>query len=132
MKDHDLIVIDSLELVACIGVPAEERAAPQRLTATLTLEPLRDFRALDDRIENTVDYFAVGEFVKQLGAANSRQLLETLAGDICAQLLARFPLRAVEIELRKYILRETAFVAVRLRRDSGVGAGPVDSLPQRR
>src|SRR5207249_4463684 len=48
----DLILIDQLELSARIGVPDAERAQPQRLTATLTLQPQRDFSALQDRIEN--------------------------------------------------------------------------------
>ena len=113
----DRIVIDSLELSSFIGVPEEERAAAQRLTVNLVLEPTRDFSDLDDIIENTVDYFRVCEEVKALSLACPRRLIETLAGDIAAHLLAHFPLRAVEIELRKYILSDTAFVAVVLRRE---------------
>jgi len=116
----DCIRIESLELSSLIGVPEEERAAPQRLTASLVLEPIRDFRALDDRLENTVDYFAVCAHIKALATARPRCLIETLAGEIAAELLARFPLRAVEIELRKFILPDTAFVAVHLRRERGV------------
>ncbi|EDY19813.1 dihydroneopterin aldolase [Chthoniobacter flavus Ellin428] len=117
----DSIRIESLELRSYIGVPAEERAATQRLTVSLVLEPVRDFRALDDRIENTVDYFDVGNFVKALSLSGPRQLIETLAEEIAGQLLARYPLRAVEVELRKYILPDTAFVAVQLRREREAG-----------
>ena len=113
----DTILIEALELFAVIGVPDEERAAPQRLTASLALEPVRDFHALDDRLENTVDYFAVGEAVKAIAAARPRRLLETLAEEIATELLARFALRSVEIELRKFILADTAFVAVKTRRE---------------
>jgi len=113
----DRIRIESLELSSFIGVPDEERATAQRLTASLVLEPIRGFRALDDRIENTADYCAVCEIVKSLGRARPRHLLETLAEEIAGELLARFPLRAVEIELRKFILPDTAFVAVQLRRE---------------
>jgi 7,8-dihydroneopterin aldolase/epimerase/oxygenase len=111
------IRIESLELSSFIGVPDEERATAQRLTASLVLEPSRGFTGLEDRLENTVDYFAVCEFVKSLGLARPRHLLETLAAEIAGELLARFPLRAVEIELRKFILPDTAFVAVQLRRE---------------
>ena len=114
----DRIVIDSLELSAFIGVPAAERAAAQRLTVNLVLEPIRDFSALGDALENTVDYFRVCEEVKALALARPRRLLETLAGDIATHLLARFALRAVEVELRKYILPDTAFVAVKIRREA--------------
>jgi len=115
MPDH--IRIESLELSAHIGVPDEERATAQRLTASLLLEPIRDFRALGDLIENTVDYFAVCQCVKALSLARPRHLLETLAEEIAGELLAHFPLRSVEIELRKFILPDTAFVAIQLRRE---------------
>lgn len=114
MTDH--ILIHSLELSSCIGVPDAERAAAQRLTVNLVLEPIRDFTAVGDAIENTVDYFRVCEEVKVLSLARPRCLLETLAEEIAALLLARFSLRAVEVELRKYILPDTAFVAIAIRR----------------
>lgn len=113
----DRILIDGLELSAQIGVPDEERAAAQRLTVNLVLEPMRNFDELEERIENAVDYFAVGEFVKSLSAARPRKLIETLAGEIASELLERFPLQAVEVELRKYILRDTQHVAVAIRRE---------------
>ena len=113
----DRILIEGLELSSCIGVPDEERAAAQRLTVSLVLEPIRGFSDLGDALENTVDYFRVCEEVKALALARPRRLIETLAGDIAALLLARFALRAIEVELRKYILPDTAFVAVALRRE---------------
>ena len=102
----DRILIDGLELSSCIGVPDEERATAQRLTANLVLEPIRDFTALGDALENTVDYFRVCAEVKALALARPRRLIETLAEDLAALLLTRFALRAVEIELRKYILSD--------------------------
>ena len=112
----DRILIDGLELSSCIGVPDEERATAQRLTANLMLEPIRDFTALGDTLENTVDYFRACAEVKALALARPRRLIETLAEDLAALLLTRFALRAVEIELRKYILSDAAFVAVKIRR----------------
>ena len=113
----DRILIASLELSSFIGVPDAERAAAQRLTVNLVLEPIRGFSDLGDALENTVDYFRVCEEVKALSLARPRHLIETLAADIAALLLARFALRAVEVELRKYILPDTAFVATALRRE---------------
>jgi dihydroneopterin aldolase len=115
----DTIHIEQLELTAHIGVPEAERAEPQRLTVNLTIEPVRTFGELDDRIENTVDYFAVCEAVKALVAARHRRLIETLAEEIAALVLEQFAVRAVEVELHKYILPDTAHVAVRARRQSG-------------
>jgi dihydroneopterin aldolase len=115
MPDH--ILIEALELSSFIGVPDDERAVAQRLTANFVLEPVRGFSALGDEIANTVDYFAVCEAIKTFSLARPRRLIETLAEEIAAALLARFPLQAIEVELRKYILPDTAFVAVRIRRE---------------
>ena len=114
----DLILIDSLELSAQIGITAEERALPQRLTVTLQLQPARNFTRLEDRIENTVDYFNVCAAVKEIAAARPRSLLETLAEEIAAGVLEKFPVQALEVELRKYILPDTRFVAVKIHREN--------------
>ena len=113
----DLILVDSLELSAQIGITEEERSEAQRLTVSLQLQPARNFSALDDRIENTVDYFAVCGVVKEMAACRPRNLLETLAEEIAGELLELFPLQAVDIELRKYILPDTRFVAVKIHRE---------------
>lgn len=113
---RDAIVIEALELSAHIGVPEAERAAPQRLTVSLRLEPREGFAELEDELARTVDYFAVCQAVQALAKARPRQLIETLAEEIAALVLARFAVATVEVELRKFILPETAFVAVRLRR----------------
>ena len=115
---YDRIIIDSLELRARVGVPAEERTAAQRLTASLTLEPLGLLSNLDDRLDRTIDYHEVALSVKEIAESRSRQLIETIAEDIVLQLLQRFPLRSVQIELRKYVLPDTNFVAVRLQRSA--------------
>jgi dihydroneopterin aldolase len=112
----DLIHIEALEIDTHIGVPDEERATAQRLTVTLTLEPMADFQTLGDRIEATLDYAAVCDAVQALAAARPRRLVETLAEEIAAELLARFALRRLTVEIRKFILPQTAYVAVRIER----------------
>lgn len=112
----DQIVIRALELTTHIGVPDEERDAPQRLTVDLVLEPLNDFRNLDDSIEQTVDYYAVSKAIQALARARPRKLIETLAEEIAGLVLSRFAVRMVELELRKYILPDTDHVAVRIQR----------------
>jgi 7,8-dihydroneopterin aldolase/epimerase/oxygenase len=113
----DAIHVQELELFAKIGVPEEERAAPQRLAVNLTLYPARSFSGLDDAVENTVDYFVATRAVKEFASQRECQLIETLAEEIARLLLERFPLIAVEVELRKFILPDTAYVAVKLRRE---------------
>lgn len=118
----DQIIVRALELSANIGVPDEERQTPQRLTVDLVMEPASGFADLGDSIERTVDYFAVSKAVQALARERPRKLIETLAEEIAAMLLSRYGLRAVEIELRKYILPDTDHVAVRIRRERESGS----------
>ncbi len=114
----DAIRIEQLELSAHLGVPEDERAAPQRLTVSLSLVPKTDFRDLRDDILRTVDYFEVCQRVKAEAASHPRRLLETLAEDLAAMLLREFPLASVDLELRKFILPDTAHVAAIIRRSA--------------
>lgn len=115
----DLIHIEALEVRSRVGVAVEERAEPQRLTVTLTLEPARDFRALGDRLEGTIDYAAVCEALKAIAAARPRRLVETFAEEIASGLLAQFPIRRLTVEVRKFILPGTDYVAIRIDRSEG-------------
>ncbi len=112
----DLIHIEALEVRSHIGVPDEERAEPQRLTVTLTLEARTDFRTLGDRFEETIDYAAVCDVVQAIALERPRKLVETLAEEIAAGLLHRFPIRQLTVEVRKFILPQTDYVAVRIER----------------
>jgi len=114
--DSDAILIEKLEIAARVGTTAEERAWPQPLTITLSLWPKGGFSGVGDQIERTVDYAAVCEVVRGVTATRSRHLIETLAEEVAAALMDQFPLAALELELRKYILPGTEYVGVRIRR----------------
>jgi dihydroneopterin aldolase len=86
--ENDSIAVTGLGLVCRIGVPEEERAVPQRLEADLVLWPCRDFRDLGDSLAGTVDYGAVALQCREVAVSQDRQLIETLAGDLAAALLA--------------------------------------------
>jgi FolB domain-containing protein len=119
---RDTILIDSLELSTCIGVPDEERERPQRLTVNLAIEPVRSMDGMDDDFLYAVDYFEVSRRVQDLARAHERRLIETLATEIAEMILRDFAVRAVTVELRKYILPDTAFVAVKVHRHWGEAA----------
>ena len=116
MKLPDEIHVANLALNVRVGVTDEERTQPQRLTVSLTLRPARGFDGLGDRIENTVNYAAVCAAVRALAATRPRRLIETLALEIADEILVRFDVASVDVELRKYILPDTDYVAVRLSR----------------
>jgi len=113
---RDAILIEQLELSAHLGIGEGERKIAQRLTANLVLEPHNGCSGLKDDLANSVDYLVVSRRVQALARERPRRLLETIAEEIASELLAQFPLAAVSVEVRKYILPDTAFVAVRVHR----------------
>jgi dihydroneopterin aldolase len=113
----DRIYIHELKLSAHIGVPDEERARPQRLTASITLWPSAVFGELEDRLEKTLDYAAVCEDVKKFVRGRNDKLIETMGDAIARRLLEAFPLRRVDLELRKFVLPDVDYVAVSLTRE---------------
>jgi 7,8-dihydroneopterin aldolase/epimerase/oxygenase len=113
---NDEIRIEELELMARVGVPAEERADPQRLVVSITLQPLHSFGDTGDDLSRTIDYAAVCAEVRRFVGRRQDKLIETLADEIAAHLLRQFKLLAVELELRKFVLPETRYVAVRVAR----------------
>jgi len=112
----DSIRINGLEVQVRIGVPDEERAAPQKLVIDVVMES--DFRGIADDIARTTDYAAVAAWLKEECARREWRLLETLAEDLAAGLLSRFPrVGAVTLQIRKFVLPQTRDVSVTLRRE---------------
>jgi len=106
--------------MAQVGVPDEERAQPQRLTVSLVLQPRNSFDRLNDELKGTVDYVAVCQDLQQFLSGRRQKLIETLAHEMAEHLLAQFDLIRVELELRKFVLPETRFVAARIVRTRAV------------
>ncbi len=115
----DAIVIEELELNLRIGVPEAERAAPQRLVVCLSLWPSENFDHLGDDLARTVDYAAVAPEVRVFCEQRTDKLIETLAAAIATHLLATFALRAVKVELRKFVLPQCKHVAAIVTRIAG-------------
>jgi dihydroneopterin aldolase len=113
---QDTILVSGLELSSYIGVPEAERAELQRLTVNLVLFPTAPLKQLGDDLGRTVDYYALTRRVRQIAGERPRKLIETLAEEICTCVLEEFAVRSLEVELRKYILPDTDYVAVRIAR----------------
>lgn len=111
----DCIRIHGLEVRTSIGVGEEERAQPQRLVLDVLLET--DFRGVQDDIARATDYAEVAAWLGAECARRETRLLETLSEELAAGLLAAFPrIRAVVLEIRKFVLPGTESVSVRIRR----------------
>ncbi|PYK41478.1 MAG: dihydroneopterin aldolase [Verrucomicrobia bacterium] len=116
----DRIHIEQLEVSTRIGVPEEERAAPQRLTASISFWPYHEADDLADKIENVVNYSAVAEEVKNFVRDQSVNLIETLADRLAIHLLKHFRIQKVTIELRKFPFEDANYVSVTVTRTAFV------------
>jgi len=117
MINERIISIKGLEVSACMGVPDEERAIPQRLLIDLKFASSAQPQQLNDDITLTVDYHAVSLKVAEITGDHPRKLIETLADELADTLLSEFDLRWIEITIRKFILPNTEWVAVSVRHD---------------
>jgi len=112
------IHIEQLKVFARVGVPQAERARRQRLVLNITLWPARDLRDLQDRIAQTVDYSALCRDAKSFLSRQSPKLLETLANDLASHLLRKFRVRKINIEIRKFVLKDAAYASVAVTRSA--------------
>jgi FolB domain-containing protein len=113
----DRIIIEDLEVSYRVGVPDEERAQPQRLLVSLTMEHDFMLAASTDDISATIDYFAVSQRLLGFGTDRSWKLIEKLAVDITAMVIRDFGARSAEVTVRKFIIPEARYVAVHCRRE---------------
>lgn len=109
----DTITITDLEVFYHVGVPDEERAKPQRLLLTVTME--HDFAkaAASDDLSATIDYYAVSRRLLGFGGGRRWKLIETLACDIAQMILEEFRPASVVVEVKKFIIPEARYVSVR-------------------
>ena len=108
------IIIKDLEVFYRVGVPDEERAQPQRLLITVEMEHDFSVAARHDDLTGTIDYFEVTQRLLKLGDGRNWKLIEKLASDIADLVLREFCAAAVTVEIKKFIIPQTRFVAVKI------------------
>lgn len=112
----DIIRVEELEVFYRVGVPDEERAKPQRLLLNIDLELDFGRAAATDDLRHTIDYFELTRMLLRFGDDREWRLIEKLASDIAQFILTDFRPHAARVEVRKFILPETKFVSVTVRR----------------
>ena len=63
--EGDYIEIIGLDVNTRIGVPEEERAVAQKISIDVNLKPSNGLKSLNDKIEQTIDYYLVSEVIKR-------------------------------------------------------------------
>jgi dihydroneopterin aldolase len=113
---EEWIEIADLQVQSKIGVPDEERLTFQGLLVSLRFQIRRGFEELKDQFVTTVDYAAVAVETQRIAQHGESQLLETLASEIANGLMKRFPIRRLEVELKKFILPDVRYVSAKTTR----------------
>ena len=106
------ISLVDLDVFYRVGVPDAERARPQRLLLTVVLESDFTAAAKSDGIADTIDYYAVTQRLLKFGEGREWKLIEKLAADIAAAILAEFQPQSVSVEVKKFIIPEARHVSV--------------------
>jgi FolB domain-containing protein len=70
--------------------------------------------AVSDRLERTIDYYAVAQMLLKYGEGRSWKLLERLVTQVADEILAEFKAQAVSVEVKKFIIPEARYVSVQL------------------
>jgi dihydroneopterin aldolase len=109
----DTINIEDLEIFYCVGVTEEERAKPQRLLLNIQLTLDLTTAAVKDDLRWTVDYMAVCERLRTYGERRSWSLIETVCLELTDMLQREFAVPAVVVEVKKFVVPNARWVAVR-------------------
>jgi len=112
----DRMIIQDLEVFYRLGVPEAERAAPQRLLLTVELEHDFSAAARADDLGETIDYYRLSRHLLVFGQGREWKLMETLAVDLAAMILRDFRPARVVVEVKKFVLPEARWVALRVSR----------------
>jgi dihydroneopterin aldolase len=93
------VELHELRLFGHHGVHPEEQRDGQTFLFDVTLEVGDE--ALSDRIEDAVDYVAVAACVREVSDGRHFDLIEALAAAVADAILARFPVAAARVRVRK-------------------------------
>lgn len=97
----DTIFLHGLKAQSLIGVYDWERTREQTLIIDLELQLDLAPAGRSDRVEDTLHYAQVADFVRQQTATQSFQLLEALAEHLAQNLLQTFPCQSVRLHITK-------------------------------
>ena len=112
----DKIVIRDLEVDAQIGVTETERARPQRLLITVELERDLAEAGRTDMESSTAPYDVVADKIRKTVTERPRKLVEAVADEIAEMILSQKLALAVSVEVKKFSVPRSQYVAVQIRR----------------
>jgi dihydroneopterin aldolase len=117
---HDRILLEGIEIPAALGVSSAERRLRRPVRIDLELECDLERAGRADRLASTIDYGEIYRCVEGVASGREHRLVEALAERIAETLLARFPLSACTVTVRKPtpVSGTLRFAGVRIRRSA--------------
>jgi 7,8-dihydroneopterin aldolase/epimerase/oxygenase len=112
----DQLNLCELEVYYRVGVPAAERAQPQRLLISVELKLDLARAAASGELTDTLDYAALAQRLLEFGADREWVLIETVASDLAQMVLDEFGVHQVTVEVKKFVIPQARHVSVRLTR----------------
>ena len=95
------VAIDGLAVFAHHGALPEEQVLGQRFFLDIRMIPLRDAACDTDELADAIDYGAVAVRAHTVASGGPYRLLERLADEIAATIMAEFPVDEVSIRVSK-------------------------------
>ena len=101
-SDTDEIFLEGMRFYAYHGVNSEERALGQHFLVEVVLTVYVRRAGQSDDLADTVSYSAVYKLVRRIVEGEPRNLIETVAEEIAAEILTGFPpVARVTVTVRK-------------------------------
>ena len=97
----DRIILEGVQVYGFHGANPEERTLGQPYVVDLAVELDLRKPGASDRLEDTVSYTRLYRAVRDVLEGESRNLLEATAEAIASKVLAEFPVKAVQVRLKK-------------------------------
>lgn len=97
----DKILLTGVRLEVHLGVPPEERAKVQTIFADIELNYDVSAAGISDDFRKTIDYAAVHETVRRVACGRAFALIEAMAEEMAAAVLAEYPAERVRVAIRK-------------------------------
>ncbi len=97
----DKILLEGMEFYAYHGVNEIEKTQGQRFIVDVELSADLARAAETDSLADTINYSEVFRLVKRTVEGPSRDLIETVAGEIAARVLHDFPVEQVRVKVSK-------------------------------
>ncbi|MBN9286319.1 MAG: dihydroneopterin aldolase [Gammaproteobacteria bacterium] len=97
----DKLTISGIKLTTLIGIHDWEKQCPQNLHLDVVLQTDAKKAALEDNIQDALDYDSLVEHIVNFVENYHFQLIETLAERLAQEVLNHFPTNWVQITLHK-------------------------------